>query len=527
MTRILIRGGSVVSPESVTRADVLVVGDRIVAVGEIDAPEADTIDATGRYLLPGLVDAHSHADGAVFDPEVQLSLLRQGITAVVGGQDGVSYAPGDGAYGSAYFAAINGPHPSYRGSTVAELLATYDGRIPLGFAYLVPAGTVRQEVMGSASRPATDGERAQMVALVAQGIAEGAAGLSSGLDYVPGIFADTDEIAALCAPLDGLPYVTHMRGGYEDNAEFGVDEVARIGLAAGVPVHISHFHTRADEAWRLLADLESRGVRATFDMYPYTRGCSLLAMTMLPPELNALGGGEAARRLADPELRAELRATWFPLVDTYPSLGPEWPGLITIGHVAAPEFAWAHGLTLAQIAERRGADVVETVLDLLEASHLEVNVVMAVRNQRPVTDLGRLFAHPGHMGGSDGIFIGAHPHPRARGTFGSFLATYVREEGFLDWPTAVQHLSTGPAELFRLGDRGRICPGAIADIAIVDPRTVRDRSTYDEPLALAEGIDDVLVSGTRVLAEGRLTGATPGGGIRAAQPHPSHTQGEK
>ena len=522
MTRILIRGGSVVAPDvpAPFTADVLVDGGLIVEVGQIDAPDAEIIEAAGRYVVPGFVDAHSHADGAVFDPDVQLALLRQGVTTVIGGQDGVSYAPGDGAYASAYFAAINGVHPSYRGSTVADLLSTYDGRVPLGVAYLVPAGTVRNEVMGSAERAATDDERARMVTLVARGVADGAVGLSSGLDYVPGIFADADEIAALCEPLApaGLPYVTHMRGGYEDNSEVGVDEAARIGLAAGVPVHISHFHTRADEAKRLMDGLAARGVTASFDAYPYTRGCSLLGMTMLPPEINALPADEAVAALERPETRARIRAEWFPKVDLYPSLGPEWPTLVTIGHTPASEFDWAHGRTLAQIAERRGTDAIDAVLDLLIASRLEVNVVMAVRDQRPVSDLGRLIAHPAHVGGSDGIFIGAHPHPRARGTFGSYLATYVREEGFLDWPAAVRHLSTAPAELFRLGERGQIRPGAIADIAIVDPHTVRDASTYDEPLRVAEGIDDVLVSGVRVLAHGRLTGANPGGGIRTTHP---------
>ena len=522
MTRILLRGGSVVDPDAPApvAADVLIDDGRISEVGRIDAPDAEAIDATGRYIVPGFIDAHSHADGAIFDPDVQLALLRQGVTTVVGGQDGVSYAPGDGAYGSAYFAAINGAHPTYRGSTVADLLATYDGRIPLGMAYLVPAGTVRHEVMGSLERAATDAERARMVELVARGIADGAVGLSTGLDYVPGIFADADEIATLCEPLApaGLPYVTHMRGGYEDNSAVGVDEAARIGLAAGVPVHISHFHTRADEAWRLVAELAARGVAATFDAYPYTRGCSLLGMTMLPPEMNALPADEAVAHLERPDVRATLRADWFPKVDHHPSLGPEWPTLVTVAHTPAPEFDWAHGLTLAQTAERLGTDAIDAVLDLLVASRLEVNVVMAVRNQRPVSDLGRLISHPAHVGGSDGIFIGSHPHPRARGTFGSYLATYVREQGFLDWPTAIRHLSTSPAELFRLGDRGRIRAGAIADIAIVDPRTVRDASTYDEPLHVAEGIDDVLVSGTRVLARGRLTGATPGGGLRATHP---------
>lgn len=518
MTRILIRGGRTVDATGPIPADVLIEDGRIVEVGAIADPgDATILDAAGRLILPGLVDAHSHAEGVVFDPDVQLGLLRQGITTVIGGQDGVSFAPGDGAHGSRYFAAINGAHPTYRGPGVAELLASYDGAVPLNVAYLVPAGTVRQIVMGGADRPATAAERDAMVALVAQGIADGAAGLSTGLDYTPGVFADADEIAALCAPLaaSGLPYVTHMRGGYEDNAAFGVEEAARIGRAAGVPIHISHFHTRAAEAARLMAELEASGVEASFDAYPYTRGCSILGMTLLPPELNALPAEEAVAVLRDPAERARVRAEWFPQVDHYPSLGPEWPDLITIGHTAASEFDWAHGLTLRQIAQRRGTDPIDAALDLLIASNLEVNAIMAVRDQRPVEDLGALIAHPGHLGGSDGIFIGRHPHPRARGTFASYLATYVRDRGFLTWPDAVAHLSTGAVDRFGLGERGRVAPGAIADLILLDPDALRAAADYDEPLALAEGIDDVLVAGVPVLAEGRLTGALPGAGLRA------------
>jgi N-acyl-D-amino-acid deacylase len=535
VSSVLIRGGLVVAGDGSgpVRADVLVDGERISAVGPDlarekpdgsagphgrDGADVQVIEAEGRLVVPGFVDAHSHAEGVCFDPDVQLALLRQGITTVIGGQDGVSYAPGDGTYASEYFAPINGPHPTYRGSRVADLLASCDRRIPVNLAYLVPAGTVRHEVMGPDRRAPTPEELARMVALVAEGIEDGAVGLSTGLDYAPGIFADAEEIAALCAPLAtaALPYVTHMRGGYEDNAQVGVEEAGRIGAAAGVPVHISHFHTPADEAHRLMDLLEEQGVSGTFDAYPYTRGCSILAMTMLPPELNAMSAQQVVPLLREEAQRERLRREWFPRVAVNPSLGPEWPELITIAHSSAPEFSWAPGLTLAQIAERRGTDAVDAALDLLAASHLDVNVVMAVRDQRPVEDLGRLIAHPAHMGGSDGIFIGSHPHPRSRGTFAAYLATYVREHGYLDWPTAIAHLATAPADRFHLGDRGRIRPGAIADIALVDPARVQDAATYASPLQLAEGIDDVLVGGRPVLADGRLTGEAPGGGLRAA-----------
>src|SRR5699024_7749308 len=297
-----------------------------------------------------------------------------------------------------------------------------------------------------------------------------------------------------------------------------------IGAAAGVPVHISHFHTPASEAWRLMDWMAEQGVRGTFDAYPYTRGCSLLAMTMLPPRLNALETDQVLEHLRSPQQREALRREWFPQVAQNPSLGPDWPELITIAHTGAPEHSWAPGLTLTEIAHRLGTDPVDAALDLLLAARLDVNVVMAVHDQRPPSDLGRLFAHPGHLGGSDGIFIGAHPHPRARGTFAAFLATYVRDRGDLSWADAVQHLSTSAADVFALGDRGRLRPGAIADIAVIDPVRVRDTATYENPRELADGVDDVLVAGVPVLAGGELTGALPGGGVRAAPPRPCTRQ---
>ena len=534
MNAVLIRGGRVVTADGVREADVLVEGERITAVGRFPRDDAGGLDpdhrtdaqvleAEGRLVMPGFIDAHSHAEGAVFDPEVQLALLRQGVTSVIGGQDGVSYAPGDGAWASEYFAAINGPHPTFRGGSMAQLLSTYDGAVPVNVACLVPAGTVRHQVMGSTEAPASPDQREAMTALVAQAVADGAVGLSTGLDYTPGLFADAEEIAALCRPLAAarLPYVTHMRGGYEENSQVGIEEAASIGRAAGVPIHISHFHTRAEEAERLMAWLAAEGVEASFDAYPYTRGCSLLGMTLLPPALNAMAPAAASALLHDPAQREQLRREWFPGVEHHPSLGPQWPELITLGHIAAEEFDWAHGLTLAQVAARRGTDPIDPALDLLAASALEVNVVMAVRDQRPVEDLGRLLAHPQHLGGSDGIFVGAHPHPRARGTFASILGTYVREHGFLDWAQAAQHLSTGAAARFQLGERGVVAEGCIADLVLVDPETVSDHATYEHPLELAVGIEDVLVAGRPVLAGGRLTGALPGRGLRASPPHPA------
>lgn len=504
------------TPEGSHSGDLAIRGTRIEAIGAIDAhPDDVTVDCSGRYVMPGFIDTHSHVDGVIFDPNTQLSLLRQGITTAIIGQDGVSYAPGDGRYATEYFAAINGPHPTYTGGGVGELLATYDGRIPVNLGYLIPAGTVRCDVLGRGRQAPTAEQVARMRDVVARGMAEGALGLSTGLDYVPGIFASTDEIADLCRPVAsaGGVYMSHMRGGYEANSAEGITEMIEIAQQAGISVHVSHFHAEPQIVAELLQRMRSEGVDVTFDAYPYTRGCTLVAMAILPPELLNRAVDDVVADLQDPQVRSHLRTDWFPQVDDRPSLGPGWPGMILLGHVPHPEYRWAAGLTLEAAAQRAGRDVIDFTLDLLAACRLEVNATMEVRYQRGTGDLARIFADPGHQGGSDGIFVGTHLHPRAHGTFARYLREFVVTGGYWTWPEAALRLSERPAARFNLGQRGRLAPGWIADIAVVAP-DVRDTATYDEPHHLATGIDDVFVSGQHVLRGGALTGLTPGAGLR-------------
>lgn len=519
---VLLRDVTVVDGDGIAadRADVVVEGDCIARIEPAGTtrPGADhvVVDGGGRLLLPGFIDAHSHADGLLFDPDVQLALLRQGITSVIGGQDGVSYAPGDGTYASEYFAAVNGPHPSYRGGGIVALLAAYDGATAVNAGTLVPAGTVRYEVCGRSTDAATPAELTRMQALVADGLAAGALGLSTGLDYVPGVLAETGELARLVEPVAavGAVYVSHLRGGYEANSGAGIAEVEAIARHSGARVHVSHFHAEPAIVHDLMRGLAASGADATFDAYPYTRGCSILAMPILPAALTVRPTEEVLSVLADAAERERLLTAWFPTIVDYPSLGPDWPGMLTFAHVAAPEYGWAHGLTLDAAARRAGTDPASFALHVLAASRLEVNVVMAVRNERTPAELASILAHPRALGGSDGIFVGAHPHPRARGAFARYLRSLVIEQGAIGWSDAAAFVSTRAAERFGLGRRGRIRPGWIADLVLVDPDRIRDRATYVHPTALAEGIDDVLVAGMPVLAGGALTGATPGRGIR-------------
>ncbi|MCK2220997.1 amidohydrolase family protein [Actinomadura sp. ATCC 31491] len=511
---VVISGGRVLDGTGAPpyRADVAVSGDRIAAVGRLSSAEAAAvIDATGRFVAPGFVDCHAHGEAAVFDPAVQRAALRQGVTTFVLGQDGLSFAPGSAgtvAYASRYFAAVNGPLPPREGGappegplSVGELLASYDRAVALNTAYLLPHGTIRYDVMGPAAGPASSGDLAAMLRHVERGLAEGAAGLSSGLEYLPGRYADAAELAALCRPLGGLPYVTHMRA-YGAGAGVGMAEVVDIAARSGAAVHVSHLHGPADVLLPLVGDALARDVDLSFDTYPYLRGNTILAMVVLPPSVPAADTGRALELIA----AADLDEWWGALGDTWPRL--------TVSH--APGMEWTEGMTVPAAAGRAGVTPAELCRRLLVETRLEAGVVSARPDEGPAGEesVRRMLRHPSHTGGSDGIYVGGHPHPRGFGAFARFLGRHVRELGDWTWEQAVVHLASHPARRFGFGDRGLVRAGCAADLVVIDPATVGDRATYAEPRALATGVDDVLVSGVPVLAGGELTKATPGRALR-------------
>ena len=488
-------------------ADLGLTGDRVTAVGRLeDARAALELDARGRLVAPGFVDCHVHGDALVFDPEVQKAALRQGVTTFVLGQDGISYAPGSAetvAYATRYFAAVNGAHPRLDGAvSVGELLDGYDRATALNTAYLLPHGTIRHDIMGVSSAPATRAELAQMIAHVERGLAEGAVGLSSGLEYLPGRYASAEELAALCAPLNGLPYVTHMRA-YGANAKTGMSEAGEIARRSGAAVHISHLHGPADVLLPLVEDLIAQNIDLSFDTYPYLRGSTIVSILVLPDDVPA-GDVDAALDV----LASDALDDWWPTQQTV------WPR-ITLSH--APGEEWAEGLTMVEAAARKGLDPAEFCRRLLIDTRLEAGCVVARPDEGPQGEesVRRMLRHPAQTGGSDGIYVGGHPHPRGFGAFARFLGTHVRDLGDWTWEQAVGHLATHPARRFGLTDRGLLRPGMAADVVVFDPRTVADRATYAAPRTPAIGVDDVFVSGRQVLAGGELTGSTSGRALRS------------
>ncbi|QGN34061.1 amidohydrolase family protein [Microlunatus sp. Gsoil 973] len=511
---VLIAGGVVVDPvDGQYPADVLIEGQRIAAIGPAAAsrPADRVIDAEGLLIMPGAIDAHSHADARILDDDVQLALLRSGVTTVITGQDGVSYAPGDGRYATEYFGPLIGRHPHYTGGGVAALLDTWHHTTRLNVGYLVPAGTVRHEVLGRDPGPATGSELDAMIAMIRDGLADGALGLSSGLDYVPGSFADAEELAALCRPVvaAGGLYVTHIRG-YEENSAPAVDELITICRASGVRAHISHFHARPDLMSELLERASVAGADLSWDAYPYFAGFSLLSMALLPRDLVARGAKVAAAFLRDRDNWSGLRADFEARSGGDTNLGPGWEDRLRIAAAGDPHNADLEGLTLAEAGRRRGLDPLQLAYSVLGDSELTTTTVMTIPKPRTDDDLARQFGLPGACSGSDGIFFGGAPHPRAYGCTARMYRLFGRERGDFSWPELAAITANNAARRYGLVDHGRVRVGGVADLALVDPAAVRDRATFEHPTELSEGVDVVLVRGQVVLDGGSLAPSLAG-----------------
>lgn len=516
---VLIRGGRIIdgSGNPWFRGDVGVRGGRIVAVGALGSATArTTLDAAGLVVAPGFIDAHVHGDLALFLDPAHEPAIRQGVTTYLIGQDGVAMAPASPAtldYMCRYTAGFSAgaewlrrpaaERPSW--SNMADYLACFDGAGAVNVACLVPNGNVRMEVMGLATRRPTADELARMSRLVREAMEQGAVGLSSGLDYIPSLYAEEAELAELCraiAPYGGV-YVTHMRRYDPAGVADSMGEVFRIGRDAGVPVHISHFNSQAARVLPLVDRSWRDGVEMTYDLYCYLYSSSILGMVALPAWVQEGGPAPTLARLRDPAVRARLAAEWFPR--------PTRPlETVRLSYVAADEYRHLEGKTLAEAAGN--GTIGDLVCDLSIASGLAAGCVLPHQN-RVEQDTRDLMCHRAMMGGSDGIFTGRFPHPRGCGCYARYLGHYVRE-GVWSLETAVQRLSSHPAGRFSLRDRGLLRPGLAADVVVFDADALADRATLDDGARLAAGMVHVLVNGELVLHRGERTAARPGRGLR-------------
>lgn len=524
----LFTGGLVVDGlgNAPVRADVLVVGDRIAGVFKgARQPRADRIvNIDGLVISPGFIDMHTHSDLQVLVNPDHTSKLSQGVTSEVLGQDGLSYAPVDDITLRELRSQIKGwnddpPGFDWNWRTVGEYLERLDGNTAVNCAYLVPHGNLRMLVMGNAPRLATPGELEQMKALLRQALEEGGVGLSTGLTYVPAMYADTDELVALCevvATYGGF-YCPHHRN-YGADALGGYAECFEIARRSGVALHLAHTHLsfeanrgKLPELIRMIDDAIADGVDLSFDSYPYLAGMTTL-LSQLPSWALAGTGDEQMARLRDPETRKRIiEAFDVTGSDGHQGLTVTWSNVFLVSLPGAPEMEWMMEGSLAEAARRLNTSPSELALDVLIATDRAASFVLFVGIEEHVRTL---MQRDEHTVGSDGILVGDRPHPRSWGTFPRMLETYVREEKVLTLEECVRHMTSSAANRLRMTDRGRIAAGAFADLVVFDPRNVKANATYEMPRQAATGIVHVMVNGSFAVENNRVTGNRNGRVLR-------------
>lgn len=507
-----------------TTGDVGVSDGRITAVaGAGSLLGTRTIDATDLVLAPGFIDMHAHSDLRLLAEPEHLAKTSQGVTTEVLGQDGLSYAPVDDdtlATLREQLAGWNGDPAGFEWDwrSVGEYLDRLDRGIAVNAAYLVPQGSVRMLAVGQADRPATRPELDRMRELVDTGLREGAVGLSAGLTYPPGMYADTAELVELCRVVaaHGGYFCPHHRS-YGAGALAAFAEMVDVSARSGCALHLAHAtmnfsvnRGRAPELLDLLDAALADGRDITLDSYPYLPGATYLSALL--PSWSTAGGLDATLdRLSDVDCRERIRrAIEETGSDGAHGVPIDWAA-IEINAVRRPENGHLVGHSVAASARAAGIPPAKLFLDVLIAERLGTSCLMHVGHEDNVRTI---MGHRTHTGGSDGLLVGDRPHPRSWGTFPRYLARYVRELGVLGLGECIAHLTGRAARRLRLADRGLVRAGYAADLVLFHPDTVADRATFDQPRRHADGIPHVFVNGVATIADGRPTGALPGRSLR-------------
>lgn len=510
-------------------ADVVVRGGLIAEIASALSSEPGgsgpdrAIDATGLVLSPGFIDMHAHSDLQLLTHPAHYAKISQGVTTELLGQDGLSYAPVDDVTLTGVRQQIAGwndnpPDFDFSWRTVGEYLDRLDTGIATNAAYLVPQGTVRALVMGFSDAAATAAQVARMQEVVREAMVQGAVGMSSGLTYTPGMYASTSELTALCrtvAELEGF-YAPHHRS-YGKGALEAYAEMIELSRSSGCALHLAHatmnFALNKGRAGELLALIDAAledGVDITLDTYPYLPGATTLS-AILPSWASSGGAGPTLDRLNDPAAVERIRESVEVLgSDGCHGVVAEWETL-EISSVQNPNLADHVGKTIQRIAQETGQDPFDVFIDILCQDQLGTGILQHVGHEENVQ---AIMKHRVHTGGSDGILVGAKPHPRAWGTFPRFLGHYCRELRLLTLEDMIHHLTGRPAARLKLVRRGLVRPGYAADLVLFDPETIRETATFEHPKQPAAGIQLVLVNGVPALDAGRPTGALAGRSLR-------------
>lgn len=506
MFDLLLRNGTIVDGTKAARyrGDVAVTNDRIDGLGDLQGAEAAVqIDVSGKIIAPGFIDVHNHSDGWLLKTPHLFSNTSQGFTTEVIMADGISYAPVrkdnvcDWIY---YLRGLNALlQEEYSGwETLAEYMSLLDGRNVQNSIPHVPYANCRALACGWRRAAPDDYQMKLILDEIEKGMAAGAVGLSTGLDYVSQCFATTDELVEACRPLvdkQGL-YVTHMR--YKKGTLQGLKEAVNIGRRAGVPVHISHLKgptpAQTEELLEYINTVAVNEVDFSFDVYPYMPGSTMLNY-LLPYEVWEDGPLGVVRQLLRPDVRARFRHSlqFLPLDKTH------------IAWVGGKENSRHQGRLLQDYVADTDRSPADALCDLLIEENLTVLLVMSGGEDGEIEPF---LSHPNYMLGSDGIYHAGAPedssaiHPRQYGSTARVLGPCVRERGLFSLEEAVYKLSGYPAQRFGLTRRGQIKEGWYADLVVFDADTVKDNASYANPHQYSTGIEHVFVNGKRIVSQG-------------------------
>ncbi len=503
---LLIRGGLLVdgSGNPPKQADLGIKGQRISSIGNLSSASAGrSIDASGLVISPGFIDAHAHADRTARQRPEAENYLLMGVTSVVTGNCGSSELD------------------------LGEHFRILDEQgISINYASLYGHGSLRSKVMGTAERDPSPAELEAMGALLRQAMEDGAVGMSTGLIYVPGTYAKTEELISLSrvlAEFEGI-YASHMRD-ESDQVLVAIDEALRIGEEAAVAVHLSHLKAsgkpnwgRGEEIVAMIAAARDSGRRVTGDQYAYTASSTSLDV-LFPSSSLAIGRKAFAEQLAtDADFRQEMMAA------LHGTMAQQGFGDLSYCQIAsAPGNKSMNGLNLREAAEEFFADdsreqqANAAIRLMVEAKGSRVSMVYHKMSE---ADVASIMQQPFVAVAADAGIIDyktdSKPHPRGAGNNVRVLGRYVRELEIIPLELAIHKMTSLPANTFKLRDRGELREGAFADICIFDPETVGDRATYEDPLARPEGMRFVIVNGAVVIEDGKHQGNRPGMVLRRA-----------
>ena len=489
-------------------------------------PAQDTADlvinADGLILSPGFIDSHSHGDGIYGTDFGQLCKTNQGVTTEVCGQCGSSMFPVN-----ADTLPVLKELLSLITSSFPEEMKEFDSfaaykkylstlKLTANTALFVGHGAIRTAVMGFENRKANPGELEKMKTYLREAMDEGALGMSTGLVYAPGSFADTEELVELAkvlAEYDGI-YASHLR-----NESGGVVEAVReaieIGRRAGVRVQISHHKAYGKKNWgksretlALVAEATARGQIVSIDQYPYEASMTHINQ-LLPPQYFSHGFAEAAKLLEDPAEREKAKAMILDENCTFDNYYQNCGGMDRIFAAVLPETPQFNGMFISEIAEMEGKDPFECYFDLLCANHGEGSGIYFSMSEE---DLDRIILDPNTMVGSDGLVKAMHEngHPRGWAALTHAITYFHKQKGLLSLEEIIRKMTSFPAERLGLKGKGIIADGYDADLVLFNYDRLQDQATYADSNRLTDGIEYVIVGGQIVYHDKKLTGAYPG-----------------